>query len=342
MAASHQARQTRLLIIIAVLLGLTGLKLLEPVLMPLVIALFIITIGWPINEWLKAIFPKRVSQVLSYVALIGILGVFVGVFYLAATDITQQFPNYQDSMLDTIKQISSALRQYGIPVPHDITQAQIDQLVKSSAKSFYEAFGYIILIVSLVILGLPELVYWDDKLEKCLGKSSGGKWQSAASQAAQSFQKYMTVMVAIGLFSGLLTGLFSYAVGLNFALAWAALAFVMNFIPIIGAMIVIIPPALVAYIQFPEFNDFLFVLGGMTVIQFFVGNVVDPIYQGKFLSISPIIILISLAFWSFMWGIPGAFLAVPLTHSIMIACHHFPQTKWLACLFSSNASSCKD
>lgn len=319
---------------ICLVLGFAVIYVLKPVLLPVVISLFLIAIAWPITVWLTSIFPKNVSYVLSFVALIAIFGIFAAITYVSIAQFVNRMPEYQDQFVALLGEIRAWLRGMGLPAPRDLNPEQMQAVITPFITTFYTTLGHIGLIVGLVILGLPELVFWEDKLETCLGKSDGSKWRTAAAESARSFQKYMTVMFYIGLFAGALTTAFCWLVGLDFALFWGLLAFIMNFLPIIGAVLSIIPPTAMAAMQFDDPSMIWLVFGGMAAIQFFMGNVIDPKFQGKFLSMSPYVILVSIAFWTLIWGVPGAFLAVPLTHIFMIVFYQFPQLKKWACLLS--------
>ncbi|WP_299377938.1 AI-2E family transporter [uncultured Kiloniella sp.] len=332
--------QYRYLGFISLVLGFAVVHWLKPVLLPVTIALFMTAVAWPINTWLNKIFPKRISHILSYVALICILSMFAGICYMAIAEFTASFPKYEIQFITLLQDFRSVLRDFGFPPPGEVKPEQIQDLITPLITTFYTTLGHTVLVVALVMLGLPELIYWEDKLENCLGKTNGNRWGKAATDAAKSFHKYMTVMTGIGAISTVLTTGFAWITGLDFALLWGLLAFIFNFIPVLGAMLILIPTTFMAIMQFGDTSQVWVILVGMGTIQFFIGNVVDPKFQGKFLSMSPIVILISIAFWSFLWGVPGAFLAVPLTHIFMVTCYQFPNTKKIACLLSEGKGTC--
>jgi AI-2 transport protein TqsA len=127
-----------------------------------------------------------------------------------------------------------------------------------------------------------------------------------------------------------------YSVGLDFAAFWALLIFVLNFIPNIGSLVATIFPSLLALIQFDTLTPFLVILIGVGSIQMLVGNVLEPQLMGRSLNVSPLVIILSLVVWSFMWGIPGMFLAVPVTVIVMIVFYNFDSTRWIALLMSQD------
>ncbi len=327
---------------IALILGFGAVHVLKPVLLPLVIALFMIAMVWPIQTWLTERLPKRISYILSYVALIAILSAFGGLFYLAIAEFTQHLPKYQQPAEELLRYARSLIESYNLPAPDQIQPDQLQSAVSPLVATFYATLGHVALITALVILGLPELVFWEDKLGRCFDQSNGSRWLKAAGQATHSFQKYISVMTLIGLFTGALTTAFCWAVGLDFALLWGLMAFVVNFVPVLGAMVMLIPPTLTAVVQFSDPTQVWLVLGGVGAIQFFTGNIIDPMFQGKSLSMSPVVILISIAFWTLLWGIPGAFLGVPLTHIFMVTCQQFPATQPIACLLSNVRKSTEE
>ena len=101
------------------------------------------------------------------------------------------------------------------------------------------------------------------------------------------------------------------ALGLQLPLVWGTLNFLLNFIPVVGNLLGIVPPALYALIQFQDLTWPLVTLVGFSVIQIAISNFVYPLVQGRSLSLSPIALVVALAFWSSVWGFAGALMAIP-------------------------------
>jgi predicted PurR-regulated permease PerM len=108
----------------------------------------------------------------------------------------------------------------------------------------------------------------------------------------------------------------------------------LNYVPYIGSFLGVLFPVTMAIVQFANPNDVLAVLLPLTVLQFLIGNFLDPYVMGNSLNLSPFAILVSLAVWSALWGIPGAFLAVPITAIMAIVFSAFPGTRPIAILLS--------
>ncbi len=126
------------------------------------------------------------------------------------------------------------------------------------------------------------------------------------------------------------------ALGLDNAVFWAFLTFVAGFIPIIGGAIGIFVPPLFALVQFDTWWRAAVMIASLEAINFVVGNVIYPRLQGRSLNIDPVIILLSLAFWGAIWGLPGMFLSTPLTVMAMVILAQFSGTRWIAVLLSGD------
>ena len=113
------------------------------------------------------------------------------------------------------------------------------------------------------------------------------------------------------------------------------LNFLLNFVPVVGNIVGIIPPSLYAAVQFGGAGKPLLIFAGFVAIQLIISNVVYPLVQGRTLSLSPVVIVVAMAFWSWMWGIAGALIAVPVTAALVAFADQFEQTRWFARLLST-------
>jgi predicted PurR-regulated permease PerM len=114
------------------------------------------------------------------------------------------------------------------------------------------------------------------------------------------------------------------------------LIFLLNFIPSIGSIIATIFPTILALVDGNSLWPFIIVGGGITALQFAIGNIIEPRLMGNTLNLSPLIILLSLALWGSIWGVAGAVLCVPITVICTIVCSYFPTTRPIAVLLSKN------
>jgi AI-2 transport protein TqsA len=123
---------------------------------------------------------------------------------------------------------------------------------------------------------------------------------------------------------------------LELAAFWAMLILLLNYVPYIGSFLSVLLPVALAVAQFGDFGTVLTLLLALTAVQFVIGNFLDPYLLGTSLNLSPFAILASLSIWSALWGIPGAFLAVPITAIMTIVFSEFAGTRPIAILLSQS------
>lgn len=324
-------RRNRLLTVIAVILSVAALRWSYPVAMPLVVAIFIIAAAWPIKPWLEHRLPSSLSYIGTVLALFLILAGFFAIIYLAIAQVTQAVIEDQDRFRAIYETYARWAAGRGLPVPGG--EGGYDRLVAIAEALFwrvYTVLGYIGLIAFLVILGLPEVPTLADKFREQLNWGENRDLLRAVEQIADRCREYIGVTVLTSLITGVASGLWAFGVGLELALLWGVLNFLLNFVPVIGNIIGIIPPVLYAVIQFEGWTMPVVVFAGFAALQITISNFIFPMLQGRRMALPPVAIIVALLFWGWVWGIVGALLAVPLTAAIIIVCQHFKSTKWVA------------
>jgi predicted PurR-regulated permease PerM len=151
-----------------------------------------------------------------------------------------------------------------------------------------------------------------------------------------SLERYLWIQTVCGGFIAIGSWALMMIVGLENAFFWAFLIFVIGYIPIVGAAIGILAPALYALLQFPTAWQAVFLGLSMFALAFVVGNILMPRMQGRSLNIDPVMILFSLAFWGAVWGVTGMFLSTPLTILVMVVLAQFDGSRWIAVLLSAD------
>ena len=151
-----------------------------------------------------------------------------------------------------------------------------------------------------------------------------------------SLEGYLWIQTVTGLMIAVASGLLMAGVGLHNPIFWAFLIFILTFIPVIGGFIGTILPPLVALVQFPTYWQALVIFIGLEIIMFAVGNVLTPRMQRDSLNIDPVVVLLSLALWGAVWGVPGMFLSTPLTVAAITILAQFEGSRWIAILLSGD------
>ncbi|MGY6549287.1 MAG: AI-2E family transporter [Roseinatronobacter sp.] len=216
-----------------------------------------------------------------------------------------------------------------------VRSIQISGYLRSAAGQAGTILSQVVLIILFVGFLFLERVWFNTKLENLMGdKAQAQRVSAIIASIIRRVNHYLLVKGLISSATGFAIFLILSVFNIQFAVAMGLLTFVLNFIPSVGSIVATLVVTLVAYIQVPEPQTavLIFVLAGMT--QFILGNVIDPMLMGKTLRLSAFGIIISLAFWGAVWGIPGMFLAVPFMVAVMIVCSHIPAARPVAVLLS--------
>jgi AI-2 transport protein TqsA len=177
------------------------------------------------------------------------------------------------------------------------------------------------------------------KVERTAGSSSrASAIKMTIGRIETDIETYVWVQTITGVILTTSATAVMLAVGLNNVLFWAVIFFLLTFIPNIGVTIGSVAPSLFALIQFPTVWQAITIFVVIQVVATLVGNLLYPRLQAHTQNIDPVATLLSLAFWSWLWGLPGAFLAVPMTLMSMMVFAQFPSTRWVAALLSNDGS----
>jgi predicted PurR-regulated permease PerM len=150
------------------------------------------------------------------------------------------------------------------------------------------------------------------------GTSTSINVDSTVQEIIQQIQKYIITKIAMNLLAGIAVGLLTWVLGIDFPLVWGLFTFIFNFIPTLGSAVALVLPALIALLQIGSIGYALLSAGLIAVIQTLVFNFIEPLLVGKRLNLNPIVILLSVLIWGYIWGVVGMLLAVPLTAIIKI------------------------
>jgi AI-2 transport protein TqsA len=337
---TERVRNT-LLAVITVLLVIAGLRWSAPVTMPLAFAGFLIALCWPLREWLNRQLPQHPSFAFigTTVALLLILAAFTAALFFTGRTIANAVPQYADELDRLLGQVQSLAKSHGLPAPGQMfSGSSVGSYLQGLIMSVYSGLGLLLFILALVVLGLPAVPRLGESMETAFGGERGKEILAVAGNAAHRVQRYPVTATLTSAITGVLTGLFALAVGLDLAFLWAMIAFLLNYIPTVGSVVAVIPPVLFAVLQFDGLLMPLVVLVGLTILQIAMGSFVFPHLAGRYVMVMPVVILAGLAFWGWIWGIPGALLATPLTTTILIVCGEFRSTRWITILLSRESA----
>jgi predicted PurR-regulated permease PerM len=253
-------------------------------------------------------------------------------------------PQYQQSLLAAIQQLAVRFGFETEPTWATLRQELMAQInLQRLAGSLLSSLGSVLVTFVVVFLYATFLLIERRGFAAKLANLSHDPRRVARiREVIGAINRRIGSYLALKTLLSLLLGAASYAVmalyGLDFAALWALLTAFLNFVPYVGSVLGVVLPVLMALVQFQELGPVLTLLLALTALQFVIGNFLDPYVMGNSLNLSPFAILISLAVWSELWGIPGAFLAVPITAILTIVFSEFPGLRPVAVLLSRNGS----
>jgi predicted PurR-regulated permease PerM len=215
-----------------------------------------------------------------------------------------------------------------------LASVNVQGIITSTLSSVSSLLATIIVVLLYATFFLIE----HGKYRRKLLRLAGGSTQivEVIDEINAKIGVYLAMKALLGAILGVVSWICMRLVGLEFAELWAVLIALLNFIPYAGSWISVAMPTLLAALQFGQLNEAIVLLASLTLANFLVGHLLDPWLMGGSLNLSPAVILISLAVWSSIWGIAGAFLAVPITVGLIIAFSAFDSTRPYATLLTND------
>jgi AI-2 transport protein TqsA len=321
-------------ILCATVIVLTALYFTGSIFAPLAFAMLIIAVMWPLQERLQARLPKLVALFLTMLATVVILAAFVSLiawgFGRVGRFVVADAPRFQF----LYGQVAEWLEGHGIVLAglwaEHFNVGRLIALFQQLTVRLNGMLSFSLVMLIYVLLGLLEVDEFADRLRAPSAGEFGRILLAGGAETAAKFRKYMWVRTLMSVLTGALVWLFALAVGLPLAAEWGVIAFALNYIPFIGPFIATLFPTLFAIAQFSSWQMAVVVFACLNLIQFLVGSYLEPRIAGNALAISPFLVLFAVFFWTFMWGISGAFIGVPIVIAALTLCSQHPGTRWIA------------
>ncbi|MGM9997282.1 AI-2E family transporter [Campylobacter lanienae] len=315
-----------------------GLSLASSIVVPFLLAVFIAIIVYPILEMMSKI---HINRFFAFIILIGICG--SGLWFLgnviagAIVKFSTDLPLYKakiDIFIDNL--IIYAKDQADIDISNNLLSfINLDKLIITTSNLLLQT-GSLVTQSFLVFL-LLAFILFESQIFKQKVEYFAIKDPSAlhiANTFISNLKRYLAIKTISSIATGVIVWGFLILFDVPHALLWAVLAFILNYIPTIGSIIAAIPAILVS-LAVNDISATLWLTLIYLIVNISIGNFIEPRFLGKGLGISTLVVILSLLFWGFIFGIGGMFLAVPLTMSIKIALDANPRTKFISILLSN-------
>ncbi|HKI03078.1 MAG TPA: AI-2E family transporter [Thermoanaerobaculia bacterium] len=342
-------RDTKLILILLGILVFIAvgfvLRMLEPVLVPFVLAVFLSRIFSPLVAALRR---RRVPAPLAILLVLILVSIAIVIFsvvlYSSAMSFTEAMPRYQERLKGLLADGSGWL---AASFPQLQAQIHWDKIVEVSSLtgvlagvvgSFLIFFndGFLVLLFLVFMLSGSEA--FPRKLRRAFAAEHAERLDTVMRDIEEETRRYLLMKTVINLATGVAVALLLAAFGVDFPLFWGLVTFLAHYIPSLGAVLSVGLPAIFLFLQFSPGMALLIALLN-AALQFAVGNVIEPRVMGESMDLSTLLVLLSLIFWGWLWGPWGMILSVPITSMIKIVCEHIEPLRPLAVLMSGSHGS---
>jgi predicted PurR-regulated permease PerM len=323
----------------AVIVVIYGLQMAKALLVPFLIAAFLALITVKPMLWMQR---NRVPTILAALIIVfvimlilGAVGAIVGT---SIAEFTAALPTYQER-LDVIVQgvVNFIGERFDTTDRFQNLGDMIDPgyamgLAATILNGLTDVLTNVFLIFFTMIFILLEASTVDTKVEAAFGRSTKSLQRPRVFLA--NLGRYLGIKTVVSMATGLTAGLLTWAIGLDFPLLWAMLAFLLNYVPTIGSIIAAVPAVLMALVQL-GYGEASATAVGFIGINMVFGNFIEPRLMGYGVGISPLVVFVGLVFWGFVFGPVGMLLSVPLTMTLKLALESDERTRWIAILLGS-------
>ncbi len=329
-----------LLALAAIIVIAAGMKAAASLLIPFLLAGFITVICLPALNGLKQHgLPGWLA--ISLILMVLLIGGYLLMVLLSASldGFLGRLPRYEQRLTALLDELRPSLIGLGVDqewleLPRLLEPGNIISLLGSLAGGIRVMLSNGLVVFLTVIFMLLEAHTLPRRIRSIARDPE--RTMQLLSSFVQDLYRYLGIKALTSLATGLLIGLWLWLLGVDFALLWGVLAFLLNFIPTVGSLVAAVPGILVALIQHGS-GTALWVAAGYLLINQVIGSLIEPKVLGDRLGLSALVIFMSLVFWGWILGPVGMFLAVPLSMMLKIALASHPRTEPIARLVSASS-----
>lgn len=325
----------RMLLILASI-GIVALAMREAasIINSIALALILSISMTPILNWLiRRGIPRGLALLIVTFVVVAVVVMMVVIVVVSLENVANTLPEYQDRFNSLIDDATQGLEKLGIDST-DIrsldafSASNLVDIGVTMAGALAGALSSWFFMLLLATYMLIEAIDLPAKIEKTLKAGSGMPARFYSFNVA--IRSYIFMTVWIGALTSVLMTILLLILGVDFALLWGILAFLMSFVPYVGFVIALVPPTVMGLLE-SGWTTALAVVIGFIIVNTLTDNILKPKIMGKGLDLSPLVIMLSLFVWAWILGPVGALLAVPLTIMVKeLFLEAGKDTKWLA------------
>jgi predicted PurR-regulated permease PerM len=323
------------IVVAAIAIAVFFVQAAAPIMGPILLAAFIAIIATPPLRWLRRKrVPKWLALAVIMIALFEAGSLLVLVFTGQLEGFRDGLPDYQKRLFLLSDQIGIWLEGLGVDNAREALREIYDPtlvvgLVRVALSKVRGTFGTGLLVLLAVIFMLIEASGLSAKLKKAFNLTDEG--EARIQRVSSAINHYMVIKSFASLATALCIWAWLRIFDIDFAVLWTILAFLLNFIPFVGAFLMTVPAVFMALVQTDLLTALLVALGYFAV-NTVIGSILEPRVMGRGLGISTLAVFLSLLLWGWVLGTVGVFLAVPITMVLITALDASPQTRPIAVL----------
>ena len=346
--------------ICALIIGTGALYLGKPVLLPLAIALIMSVVFSPVATRLEPYCGRFVGAALVVLLVISFICAIGYFLTIELTQVADQVSEYSDNIGNKIAALEKNTPMWLQHVKDAVTDVQqrlaganpaprikprevmalpVPSPLSDSLKPvapFVDAVVNTLLIIVLLFFLLYSRKDLRDRFVRLAARARVPVAAQALETASYTVGRYLFLFSLINLAYGLTTGFVAWYLGLPSAALWGLVAFLLRFIPYVGAIASAFLPALVAFAMFPGWGNALEILGAFIILDQVAAQIAEPFIIGHGVDVSPVALLVSAMYWSWLWGIPGLLLSTPMTACLKVAGDYIPPLGFLSILLGAD------
>ncbi|MFV0293163.1 MAG: AI-2E family transporter [Paracoccus sp. (in: a-proteobacteria)] len=317
-------------------------------LLPIIIAVISVYVLVAASDWLgrMPLTRKLPEWLRRLIMLTGFLFAVIwlgGVMISTASQVGARAAEYQENIARLYNQLTGLLGFGGnLDISRFIDRVRdalpIGQIAGMILGSISSAAGLIFMVVVYAMFLMAERGGFARKIAVALPGDRAGRASGIITEINGSISNYIAVKTLVNAILGVLSFSAMWVLGVDFALFWAILIALLNYIPYVGSMLGVIFPVVLSMAQFGSIQKTLVIAAFLTAAQIWVGNSLEPRMVGRRVNMSPFIVLVALALWSSIWGVSGAILAIPLTSIIAIVMASFESSRPFAVLLAEDVT----
>jgi predicted PurR-regulated permease PerM len=315
-----------------------GMQQISTILVPVFFSIFAYLIFAPLVHWLQRKGVPGAVSVGIVILLFIIVAIASGLLVLGSLlQLSTRIPNYETQLMSILEKLADYLPSAGFSIESILRDIGafafgLTAGILTGVLNAGTTAGLIIITTTFLLLdaaGAPK------KVQKEIENQSFLVLQ--VTEFGKNLINYIVIRTETNLLGGIGTAALLLIGGIDFAVLWGILTFLLAYIPYIGFILAALPPMLLALFKYGVVGA-LAVLIGISLVNALVENVLFPSLAGKGLKLSPSVVFLSLFYWAYVLGTAGALIAIPLTMVVKMILESFEETRWMAKLMESSES----